>query len=435
MKLTIEKVIVGGQGLARIPTEVERLGGMRAFVPYTLPGEIVEAEVREERRGYCTAEVQNIERASEFRTPPPCPWFGSCGGCQLQHSTHANQLQIKSAMLAEALNRAGLRDLPLISMLAGEPLGYRNRVRLHVQTRPSFAIGYRAAKSHRMTAIDRCPIAAPLLQRCISIADTLGQQGSVPAELLEIEFFTNRDQSEVLATCWVRAEGKFEAKPWLDFLGKMQAEVPQIAGVAIFAEEKSKHHTSRPLLQWDHKRLRYRVADRDYTVSQGSFFQVNWTIVDAFIDAATRCESGTLAWDLYAGVGLFSLPLAEKFAHVVAVESSPSACKDFRVNLHGKNATLVNSAVVDFLRRAVAQPQPAPDLALLDPPRAGLGVEECGLLARCGPRRIVYVSCDPATLGRDLAALIQSGYRLQQLQLVDMFPQTHHLETIATLVR
>lgn len=135
----------------------------------------------------------------------------------------------------------------------------------------------------------------------------------------------------------------------------------------------------------------------------------------------------------------FSLALTERFQRVVAVESSPLACKDLRMNLQNTNAGPITSTTLRFLQQAVQQitqrQEAAPDLILLDPPRAGAGVDACNLLARCNPRRIVYVSCDPATLGRDLAALIQSGYRLHRLQLVDMFPQTHHLETIATLHR
>ena len=177
------------------------------------------------------------------------------------------------------------------------------------------------------------------------------------------------------------------------------------------------------------------MAGREYTVSLGSFFQVNCTLLDTFVAAVVGDESGHCAWDLYAGVGLFSLALTQRFERVVAVESSPSACKDLRKNLLGTNAQTVSSTTLHFLQQAMKRGKDAPDLILLDPPRAGVGVEACDLLARCNARRIVYVSCDPATLGRDLAALVQSGYRLQRLQLVDMFSQTHHLETIATLQR
>ncbi|MGH9617179.1 MAG: class I SAM-dependent RNA methyltransferase, partial [Acidobacteriaceae bacterium] len=146
-------------------------------------------------------------------------------------------------------------------------------------------------------------------------------------------------------------------------------------------------------------------------------------------------ESGECAWDLYAGVGLFSLALAERFQRVVAVESSHAACRDLRHNLQGSRAEYVHATSLKFLQQVVAQRQRAPDLVLLDPPRAGAGVDACRLMADAGPRRIVYVSCDPATLGRDIAALIQSGYRLLRLQMVDMFPQTYHMESIATLER
>ncbi|MHB8301307.1 MAG: 23S rRNA (uracil(1939)-C(5))-methyltransferase RlmD [Acidobacteriaceae bacterium] len=435
MKLAIEKVIVGGQGLARVPESTERTGGMRVFVPFTLAGEIVEAEIVERHRGYCIAESLAVERASPFRAQPPCPWFGACGGCQLQHSVYSYQAEMKREMLAESLARAGVRELPPISAIAGEPLGYRNRVRLQVQTLPDFAVGYRQTKSHRMTAVDACPIAAPLLDRCIFIAKLFGQQGKFPVELQEIGLFTNRDQSELLATFWVRPRAKVEQEKWRQLLQEVRQQVPQLIGAEIFAAEKGKSHAARPLMQWGKSSLRFAVLGRQYTVSNGSFFQVNSTVLDAFLEAVVDGASGRCAWDLYSGVGLFSLPLAENFERVVAVESNPSACKDFRANLQGKNARLVSSTALDFLKGSVERPGTAPDLVVLDPPRAGLGVEGCGLLAQCNPDRIVYVSCDPATLGRDLAALIQSGYRLHRLQLVDMFPQTHHLETIATLHR
>ncbi len=436
MKLSIEKVIYGGHGLARIPEGSGALGGMRVFVPFTLPQEIVEAKITEEHRGYCVGEAQQIERASEFRVDPPCPFFGTCGGCQLQHSVYSHQVEMKRAMLVESLTRAGVRALPPISAISGEALGYRNRVRLRVQSKPEFALGYRQEKSHRMVVIDRCPIAAPLLERCIAVICELGQINAVPLDMQEMEIFTNHDQSAFLMTMWVHPQTRFQQNSYVEFLQKLQKEIPQLHGAAVFAQEKETSHTGWPLLQWGQKSLLYRVAGREYTVSLGSFFQVNCTLLDTFVAAVVGDESGHCAWELYAGVGLFSLALTQRFERVVAVESSRSACKDLRKNLQGTNAQTVSSTTLHFLQQAVKRGEDAPDLILLDPPRAGVGgVEACDLLARCNARRIIYVSCDPATLGRDLAALVQSGYRLQRLQFVDMFPQTHHLETIATLQR
>jgi len=411
--------------------------GMRVFVPFTLPGETIEAEIAEQRRGYLVGDLQQIERESEFRTEPPCPWFGTCGGCQLQHADYAYQVQLKREMLAESLARAGVRDLPEISSLTGLPFAYRNRVRLRMETRPGFAIGYRQAKSHHLVDIDRCPIAMPLLQNCIAAVRALGMQNAVPADTQELEIFTNGDESELLLTLWTgrQLDGAFYA----DFFAKLQKEIPQLMGAAVALNEKEQDRVPQSLLLWGRGHLRYRVAGRDYSVSLGSFFQVNASLLDRFVGAVVGGESGDLAWDLYAGVGLFARALSERFQHVLAVESNPSAANDLHRNLQGTSAAAVNSITLEFLRKSTRQKtkrrEPPPDLVLLDPPRAGAGLEVCRLLVQCRAKRIVYVSCDPATLGRDLAALIQSGYRLLRLQLVDMFPQTYHLETVATLQR
>lgn len=435
MKLTIEKVIYGGQGLARIPAEDAARSGLSVFVPFTLPGEMVEAEITQEHRGYCVASARQIVETSEFRVAPPCPWFEMCGGCQLQHSAYSYQLELKRDMLHESLARAGVRDLPEITTLAGEPLRYRNRIRLQMQTRPDFAIGYRQAKSHRMTAIDGCPIAAPLLEQGIEVMRALGGGGLVPVDAQEIELFTNHDQSELLVTIWARPHAGKREKAYQEFFETLRRRMPQLVGAQMLAMDSGKVRLPRAPLHWGRQTVDYRVAGREYTVSAGSFFQVNLTLLDKFVAAVIGDERGTLAWDLYAGVGLFSVVLANRFPRLIAVESSAVACKDLRHNLRGTRAEYVQASTMNFLRQAISLKQEAPDLILLDPPRAGTGVEAAKMLADLGPQRIVYVSCDPATLGRDLAALIQSGYRLLRLQLVDMFPQTYHMETIAMLQR
>jgi 23S rRNA (uracil1939-C5)-methyltransferase len=435
MKVTIEKVIYGGQGLARIPADDAARGGLSVFVPFTLPGEVIDAEITQEHRGYSVGNLRQIVDASNFRVTPPCPWFATCGGCQLQHGLYSYQVELKREILLESLTRAGLRDLPEVSTLAGAPLQYRNRVRLQVHTRPEFSIGYRQAKSHRMTAIEGCPIAAPLLERCIVVVRALGSGGLAPVDLQEIEMFTNHDQSELLMTVWTRPQAGKHENAYQVFFENLRRVLPQLVGAQMLAAEKGTAHSSRPPVRWGRQSINYQVATREYTVSAASFFQVNSTLLDEFVDAVMGDESGGLAWDLYAGVGLFSVALAERFQHVVAVESSAAACQDLRHNLRASRAEYVQASTLNFLRQAIALKHEAPDLILLDPPRAGAGVEAAKMLTDVGPRRVVYVSCHPATLGRDLTALIQSGYRLLRLQLVDMFPQTHHMETIAMLER
>ncbi len=439
MKLTIEKLIYGGQGLSRIPEGSGPDSGMRAFVPFTLPGEIVETKMLQEKKGYRVGELLQVELASRFRVVPSCPWFGTCGGCQLQHAEYAYQVEMKREMLAESLTRSGIRELPEITSLSGSPFSYRNRVRLQMQMQPEFAIGYRQTKSHRMVAIEYCPVAMPVLERCIAEVRSMGLGGEVPPAAQEIEVFTNNDQSQLLMTLWIGERLPFERVACLNFWTMLQKRIPQLTGAVALRTEQRSGRLASPLAQWGRHELNYRVAGRDYTVSIRSFFQINAILLDELVHAVIAEENGCCAWDLYAGAGLFSQPLAARFQQVVAVESSPQSIRDLRKNVPSNNCTAVESDTHDFLtkfvRQSAATRGSAPDLILLDPPRAGAGGEVCALLSACSPRRIVYVSCDPATLGRDLTLLIQSGYRLHRLQLVDMFPQTGHLETIAMLDR
>ena len=442
MKLTIEKIVYGGQGLARIPETERALAGKRIFVPFTLPGEQVIAKLdsaarAQDKRGYATGRLQQIEKTSPLRVQPPCPHFTHCGGCQLQHATYAGQLEMKRDVLREALERAGVRQLPKISLLHGDPLAYRNRMRVHVHTHPNIAIGYREKEAHTIVPIAQCSIVAPLLQRCLNALREIGDAGSIPDGLEEIECFTNHDGSAVLLSAFTSQSTPQLLNVCTKFFIDLAAKIPELVGAALVQRGmgRAASFQAQTLLHWKAQSLDYRVGTQTYRVSIGSFFQVNQSLLPAFVAQVTKGWSGQQAWDLYAGVGLFSRVLAEQFSQVTAVEIAPSAVDDLRYNLAGLPATIVASTTEDFLRHTLEQRNVSPDLALLDPPRAGLGLEGVNLLARCRPKRIVYVSCDPATLSRDLKALIESGYRLDRLHMVDMFPQTYHQETIAVLVR
>lgn len=434
MKLTIDKLIYGGQGLATLPAEAGERAGMRAFVPFTLPGEVVEAEIAAVHRGYCDAQLTRVLEASSARVAAPCPWFGPCGGCQLQHAEYALQVESKRAVLEEALRRAGVRDLPEIAALTGAPFGYRNRVRVVVQTRPHAAVGYRRAKSHEILAIDACPIAHPSINVCVQQLAAMAQAGELPPELREAEIFVNHDASAMILALQADRLAGNARLAFETFLASLADALPALQGAMVFPAGESIGR--EPMLQWGRPALRYRVDGRELRVSAGSFFQVNGTLLDAFVRAVTEGHQGALAWDLYAGVGLFSVALAEKFARVEAVEGSPVAFADLRTNLQGHAARAHHAPTLNFLRtHARNAARRRPDLIVLDPPRAGLGSAVCRLLAQIGPPSIVYVSCDPATMGRDVWNLVQSGYRIQTLQLVDMFPQTSHMEAIATLTQ
>ncbi len=423
MKLRIEKAVYGGSGLARAD-------GKAIFVPFTLPGEEVEAQIAADKGGFATAELQAVIHPSPARTQPQCPYFGTCGGCQYQHATYAAQVEMKLAILRESLGRAHIRDVPDIAGVTADPFSYRNRIRLHIQRNP-FALCYKFRNSHANLPVETCPIASPLLQRAIETLNRDGHNLDLAEFVTEIELFTSPDDSTLLLSLWTGRPAP-EAKQFLARIStQLLQTLPDLQGIGIFSAGKTR--SASLLAHSGADNLRYSAAGYNYRVSLGSFFQVNRFLIDPLVQLVTSAEKGGTAWDLYAGVGLFSLPLTGNFAAVTAVESSPSAVRDLRENLRGTKHRVVAADSADFLRRAVQRRQPAPDLLVVDPPRAALGRDVTTALGKIRPRKITYVSCDPATLSRDLAALLESGYRLTNIHLLDLFPQTFHLESVTHL--
>lgn len=424
MKLLIEKAIYGGAGLARAD-------GKAVFVPFALPGETVEAHLAEDNRGYATAELDTVLEASAARVSAPCAYFGACGGCHYQHADYAAQVAMKTAILRESLERAHIREIPEIGALTGAPFGYRNRVRLHVQRSP-FSLCYKKRNSHVNLPVETCPIAAPVLQRAIEVLNREGEIAGLGTWAREVELFTNADESAMMVSLWTERPARDAKRLLGEIVSRLQTLLPGLVGVGVFSTEKGRQ-PSRLLAHFGEDGFQYTCGDRRYRVSLGSFFQVNRFLVEPLVDLVTGGEVGTHAWDLYAGVGLFSLPLAAGFGEVTAVESSASSVRDLRENLRGTRHRVVAAETAGFLKRAVEQRIPAPDLVVVDPPRAGLGRDVTTLLGKIRAPRITYVSCDPATLSRDLAALLESGYRLTEMHLVDLFPQTFHLESVTQL--
>ncbi len=242
----------------------------------------------------------------------------------------------------------------------------------------------------------------------------------------ELSLFCSADETAVLASVFVARPSKVR----LDQLaGVWQNTVPALTGIEL-AVEGRKDEPARTIAHWGATSLTYSAAGFGYRVDHGSFFQVNRWLVDALVGRVTSGHSGKLAWDLYAGVGLFARKLAARFDRVVAVESASTSLSALKQNLGGTATEAVRSDTLGFLRR---QKDQRPDLIVVDPPRAGLGAETTAELARIAPPGIVYVSCDPATLARDLRTLTASGYVIQCIALADLFPQTFHLETVVEL--
>ncbi|WP_035350090.1 23S rRNA (uracil(1939)-C(5))-methyltransferase RlmD [Edaphobacter aggregans] len=430
MKLHIEKMIYGGNGLAHSANEAGP--GRAIFVPFTLPREVVEARITKQHSAFSAAELESIAVASADRVTPRCAHFGECGGCQYQHASYDAQLRLKQEILRETLERAGLNSLPRIEPHAAEPWKYRNRIRLRVaEIGGQLRAGYLRRGSTDFLPIGMCPIAAPLLWRAAEALLTLGGNAAQWAHAAEeVEFFSTADVARLQMTLFVRHQ---PAKGFAQFCEALRERLPELEGAGVLimqhAGQGRKTQRFRKGDTWGADGLSYSVAAESYWVSRGGFFQVNRYVVETLVDLVTRGRRGRLAWDLYAGVGLFSRVLAKTFSEVVAVEASAG---DLAQNLRGEGRRTIVATTADFLRQAALERE-RPELIVVDPPRAGVGIEACTLLARIKPPEIVYVSCDPTTLGRDLKAMVDSGYRLRELHMVDMFPQTFHQETVAVL--
>jgi 23S rRNA (uracil1939-C5)-methyltransferase len=416
----IEKPIYGGAFLARVE-------GKAVFVPLTLPGEEARVRITQDKRGYATAEAEEIVTAAPERIAPACPYFGACGGCHYQHADYATQLAWKQAILRETLERGGVEAPNEIAVLAGDPWHYRNRIRLAFDAAGN--PGYRGRRSHGIIAIGECPIAAPLLMRAALVAAELLRGFAPDLRPAEISLFCNGEETELLASVFTaKAKGiRFD-----EFAKTLSERTPQLIGAELVTEA-SKAEQARTVAQWGAASLTYRAAGFDFRVDHGAFFQVNRWLVDALVERVTGGHKGEFAWDLFAGVGLFARSLIANFARVVAVESAPSATQALAANLKGTTGSAVRSTTLDFLR--ASRKPGCPGLIVVDPPRTGLGPEITSLLGGIAAPALAYVSCDPATLARDLRTLVCSGYAIQSVTLADLFPQTFHLETVVQLRR
>ena len=376
--LSIEKLVYGGDGLARLESKV-------VFVPYVLPDERVRARVDRVKNDLSRGRLLEVVEPSPARVTPACPYFQRCGGCHYQQADYAFQVDQKRSILREVLRRVGKIEFDGdIAALTGEPWAYRNRVQLHIQ---QGAIGYFEPGSHKLCAIEQCPIVSPALNDVISKLQ--GRLGRVDTTL---ELFTNEAQTQVNAVDHVPRQ----VYQFLESLG-----------------------TSGPI-EYD-----------GFRVSRNSFFQVNRFLIDRLVDSAIAGAAGDLAVDLYAGVGLFAARLAERFRKVAAVESSASAFGDLEFNIQRRALPIM--AEHETAEEYLSALQEKPDLILADPPRAGLGKIAVRELSRIQAPRLTIVSCDPATLARDLQGLLSGGYRIAGITLADLFPQTFHIETVVHL--
>lgn len=394
---TVEKWVYGGAGLVRLEGQV-------AFVPFVLPGEKIRLGPPRKRASILEAQAEERIESSPDRIEPACPVFERCGGCHYQHASYDYQLARKVEILEETFRRVGRVELPAaIETISADPWHYRNRGQFHIDRA---RIGYLSAGSHKLVEIEQCPISAPAVNDALRVIRKKLHDPHWPRFLRFIELFTNGQ--DVMVNALETDDGRYLAKGFFEWLGQ-----------AISGADKGA--------------LEYEVNGFVYRVSHGAFFQVNRHLIGDLTNAALGEAAGASALDLYAGVGLFTIPLARRFGKVASVESHGAAVRDMEHNAAtaGLSIAVHRAQAEQYLERLKS----APDFVVADPPRSGLGKLVTGHLLRLSPPRIHIVSCDPSTLARDVAALIRGGYRIGKTTLIDMFPQTFHIETVVELAR
>jgi 23S rRNA (uracil1939-C5)-methyltransferase len=438
VEFTIEKWVYGGEGLARM--EPDSQGRRKAvFVPFVLPGETIEATIIEDRTGFARARLDSVEKPALARVPPPCVYFFRCGGCQYQQADYKKQLELKRDILVETLQRVAKIQLETeVQLHSAEPYQYRNRTRLKVRSGPDFALGYHRFGTNELLPVNECIISSPLIQRGIGAMRDIGQRTDGDG-LREVQFFANQDDSKVLVEFYSDHDTTGTLLPFVD---RLRSSLPEIAGITIFPWSTSDSDDERAPLTtirdgstahtFGERSLDYKTEAGTFRVSAGSFFQTNRFLVDELVRTAIPDVSGHTALDLYAGTGLFSIPLSKRFDRVIAVESSPFSSADLQHNVP-PNVKAVQATTEKYLEN-VGQ-KSGLDFVILDPPRSGMGERTARMLGQLRVPRLTYVSCDPATLARDVRVLEQSGFHIESAHLVDLFPQTFHMETVLHLAR
>jgi len=425
--LSIEKLVYGGDGLGHAE-------GNTVFAPFVLPGEVVRAEVKTRKRKTVWAKVVEVQEASKSRVNAACPHFGICGGCHYQHIEFAEQTRLKVGILRETLSRlGGISFAGEIAVHTASGYGYRNRAQWAVRSGMPRALGYFLPESSVIMPVDACPVLSPRLAETFGLLQEMARSGKLPAGILEIEAFADSADDKIA----LNVAFDVYPKPAAELAEYFRAALPRIASLLLLDQKKERFELTGPGF------LMHEAGGFRFRVSHLSFFQVNRFLIEELLRTVTKGAKGELALDLYAGVGFFTMPLAKAFQKVISVDANLAATRDLYANaeLAGVEVTTFNEHTEDYLKR----PQVRPDLVVLDPPRAGLGATAAAKLMELGAPEIVYLSCDPSTLARDLAILTGSAkkpadiavhgpyYEIMAMDLFDLFPQTFHIETLVRL--
>ena len=412
LTLKVERIVPGGLGMAHAE-------GMTFFVALAAPGDTVEARIESVRDRVCFARILRVIEPSPARVDPLCPYFGGaarCGGCDFQQLSYDAQLAAKLDIIRDALRRTARMEPPssLAITPAPRPWAYRSRVEWQHDPVAS-RLGYYRRGTHEIVDVKTCPVLAPELERALVNLRGAMMSDALPPDTREFRSMAGDDERIALA-------------PQLDGFSP-GGEAQPVAGHDLAPDE-----------------LLRTIRGETYRYNTECFFQINHDLLPDLIAEALRpldapssapLTAHDFALDLYCGVGLFTVPLARRFVRVIGVEGHPISAAYARRNIEAARPGSTEIVTADVRRWLAGYKQdlPAPDFVLLDPPRAGAEAETVKDLIELRPRRIAYVSCDPVTLARDLRMFVAHDYGLESMRAFDLFPQTHHVETVAHLVR
>ena len=401
--ILLEKLTYGGEAMGRLPD------GRAVFVPFGLPGEQVRVELTEDKKNFARGKLLEIFKASPERIEPKCKHFGKCGGCHYQNLPYEKQLLAKTEILRDQLQRIGKIENPPIKQMVASPLewNYRNHVQFHLTAEGK--VGFINAKGNSTLPIEECHL----------------PETGINTFWPELQFESNKDVERVS----LRA-GQDE-----ELMVVLESEDPETPELEIEADVSVVHlFDEHAVVIAGQDNLIFNILGKEFRVSAASFFQVNTKMAEKMVEhviASLPVTSSTTLLDIYCGVGLFSKFFAAKCQTVIGIETSESACEDFAFNLDEFDNVEIYEGAAEEVLPGLAGRLDSSTFAIVDPPRAGIEKHALDAIISIKPQIIAYVSCDPSTLARDAARLINGGYRLVEVTPFDLFPQTYHIESIS----
>lgn len=382
-EVTIERIVPGGYGIAHAV-------GKTIFVSLAVEGDVALVRVEKDKGAILFASIVELIQPSPLRVKPPCRYFGRCGGCDFQQMNYDAQLKAKREIIIDCLQRIAKMDSVSDLQIYSSPTewNYRTRAQWHYDAREKL-FGYYEQNSRNVCDVVECPVLIPQLQETLKSFRVLKQSNELSSDVKDFHAVASNEE------------------------------------VSLLPEPNFNHA----------KDINLKLGDFNYTFSAEVFFQTNYSLLPSLIDYAIGDARGNVALDLFCGVGLFTLPLAKRFERVFGVEFSQKSISFAKQNANHANIENISFSclsVNDWLKENIDEIDEL-DFVLLDPPRAGAENKTIEALIKLEPKRITYVSCDPATLARDLKKLTNGGFILEDIAAFDLFPQTHHIETVARL--